>query len=336
MNAPAVVRALFAAAAVSAAAPSAAADGAPARYDRSSGRVSVEVRSDPAQADSARAFYVEIETAVPSGTSLRMPATEKLPFEGFDVDAAYSASVDGTDGVTRVVHRFRLLPDPSARRFRLAPFAVSAAFPDGVREDFAVPAVVFPKAEIPASAAPPFDFTPKAPRLSFRNEAAAFAAAAVFGLAVAAFAFFPGRLLVRKVREMRKSPVERAYAELDRLAEADLPKHGLYKDFFRELAMVARRYVERAYKIRAPKLTTEEFVQAACASAEFGEESLARLRAILESADLVKFAGARATRDTAEDAVAAVRKYLAEDAIARAARVAAFESAGADAKGGVS
>ena len=101
------------------------------------------------------------------------------------------------------------------------------------------------------------------------------------------------------------SPIERAWVELDRLLKKGLPGRGRYKDFYVELTMVVRRYIQRKYGIRAPHLTTEEFLREAKPSDE--------LRAFLESADMVKFAGVEATPEMADSATASARDYLEGD-----------------------
>ena len=105
------------------------------------------------------------------------------------------------------------------------------------------------------------------------------------------------------------SPIERALAELDRLLKKGLPGRGRYKDFYVELTMVVRRYVQRKYGIKAPNMTTEEFL------AEFGERGTGNdeLKAFLESADMVKFAGVEATPEMADAATDSARGYLPGD-----------------------
>jgi len=67
-----------------------------------------------------------------------------------------------------------------------------------------------------------------------------------------------------------------------------------------------RSYVERRFDIRAPELTTEEFLQVATARPEVDDDHRALLSEFLDRCDRVKFAGYRpesteslATLDTA-------------------------------------
>ena len=110
------------------------------------------------------------------------------------------------------------------------------------------------------------------------------------------------------------SPIERAWVELDRLLKKGLPGRGRYKDFYVELTMVVRRYVQRKYGIRAPHLTTEEFFAELARTEHQTAEQTRSLRKFLESADMVKFAGVEATPEMADEATGSARVYLKGDA----------------------
>ena len=109
------------------------------------------------------------------------------------------------------------------------------------------------------------------------------------------------------------SPIERAWVELDRLLKKGLPGRGRYKDFYVELTMVVRRYVQRKYGIRAPHLTTEEFFAELARTEHQTAEQTRGLRKFLESADMVKFAGVEATPEMADAATGKARGYLETD-----------------------
>ena len=139
-------------------------------------------------------------------------------------------------------------------------------------------------------------------------------AAALAGLLlVLALVYFIFRKIRLAVRVHRMSPLERALYELDKLLRKGLPGRGFYKDFYVELTMVVRRYIERRYGVRAPNLTTDEFLRAAGADPAFPQRTIAELKAFLESADLVKFAGLEATPEMADGATGKARNYLTAD-----------------------
>jgi hypothetical protein len=120
------------------------------------------------------------------------------------------------------------------------------------------------------------------------------------------------RFAAGKIREHRLSPIERAWVELDRLLKKGLPGRGRYKDFYVELTMVVRRYVQRKYGIKAPHLTTGEFLAEIGSSDRF-DGNRADLARFLESADMVKFAGLQATPEMADEATESARVYLKSD-----------------------
>ena len=124
-------------------------------------------------------------------------------------------------------------------------------------------------------------------------------------------------LAIRKVRAIvrvhRMSPIERAMYELEALLRKGLPGRGFFKDFYVELTMVVRRYIERRHAVRAPNLTTEEFLEAAKGNPAFSPEAVAELKRFLESADMVKFAGVDATPEMADSATGRAKDYLRAD-----------------------
>ena len=109
------------------------------------------------------------------------------------------------------------------------------------------------------------------------------------------------------------SPIERAWVELDRLLKKGLPGRGRYKDFYVELTMVVRRYVQRQHGVKAPHLTTEEFFDATRNAPTFPKSTLDELIDFLRKSDMVKFAGVEATPETAESATDSAKKYIAKD-----------------------
>ena len=134
--------------------------------------------------------------------------------------------------------------------------------------------------------------------------------------AAVALIWFLVRLIARKVKEHRMSPIERAWVELDRLIAKGLPGRGRYKDFYVELTMVVRRYVQRKYGIKAPHLTTEEFLREVHDNRIIGNNRMMGsegLKEFLESADMVKFAGVKATPEMADSATESARGYLKSD-----------------------
>ncbi|MEQ8768717.1 MAG: hypothetical protein RL885_32720 [Planctomycetota bacterium] len=89
--------------------------------------------------------------------------------------------------------------------------------------------------------------------------------------------------------EIRRTPRELAYLEIEALIQSNLASKDI-KLFYVELTAIVRRFIERTHGVHAPEQTTEEFLAAIAAHPDFLDEERRRLQAFLESADLVKFA----------------------------------------------
>jgi hypothetical protein len=133
--------------------------------------------------------------------------------------------------------------------------------------------------------------------------------AAVMALAI----WLIGRIQ-HQVRILRMSPKERALRELDLLLGRRWIETGHVKDFYVELTMIVRRYIERQHHVRAPEQTTHEFLLAISADPRFPEAVLERLKQFLEAADLVKFAAYQPDSHAVDSAVGTARDYLTTDA----------------------
>ena len=274
--------------------------------------VGITVEAEPETVDVGRDFMVTITTVAPKGVEARLPDLRDR-FKGFQVaeDFAEEPMVD-VEGKTTVVTRWSLRPEPLAKRYRLAPFVVTTA-----EGSFYTAPVVFNPPAARESATGEMEISPKRdfPSLSWRLVGIGTGVLALVVLAVALIVF-----VVRKIRMMvrihRMSPIERAMYELDVLLKKGLPGRGFYKDFYIELTMVVRRYIERRHEVRAPNLTTDEFLRAAESNPAFTREAIAELREFLQSADMVKFAGVEATPEMADAATSRARVYLKTDATA--------------------
>ena len=292
--------------------------------DLSRDGVGITIDAEPRAVDLARDFYVTVTLSTPSGVTAELPDLRDR-FQGFRVAENFAEKpITDKDGRTTTVSRWRLEPDPLARRYRLAPFAVQSG-----NGSFATTPVLFdsPATREAATGEIEVDPTRDLPPFSWKLVGICLgillAAAGVICLVW---------LVVRKIRTMvrihRMSPIERAMYELEALLKKGLPGRGFFKDFYVELTMVVRRYIERRHSVRAPNLTTEEFLAAAKDNPAFTPEAVAELKSFLESADMVKFAGVDATPAMADSATDKAKDYLRTDS-------AQPESSSAAKKGGV-
>ena len=285
--------------------------------DLSKGGISLTVESSPERVDVSRDFEVTVTAVAPAGMAVVLPDLRDR-FRGFSVAEDFVEDpVTGEDGGTTYVSRWRLVPKPCEKEYKLAPFAVEVsrgAEKDAVRETFYTAPVYFdsPAAREPVTGGIEVDPKKDLPPLSWRLVRWCALALAAFA-AVVAGVWWAVRKILQMVREHRMSPIERAMLELDRLLKKGLPGRGRYKDFYVELTMVVRRYIQRRHEVRAPNLTTEEFLRAAAENPAFTREALAELKGFLESADMVKFAGVEATPEMADGATDKAKSYLAAD-----------------------
>jgi len=246
----------------------------------------IEISGDR-QVDPAGSLYITVK---PKGVDIRNR------FRGFRLAEDY----DDEDST-----QWRLEPEPCAPHYEIAPFEFEGKVYGQGAVQFDPP----PKCK-PVEG--PMDVGDPGTESQTHWWEYALAALAALGLGYLVWKLL--HLAFRRVREHFLSPIERARVELERLLKADLPGKGRYKDFYVELTMVVRRYIQRKYGIKAPHLTTGEFLNAArtvCA------DSAAQLRDFLESADLVKFAGLAATPEMASEAVGCAKNYLEGDNVVR-------------------
>ena len=267
------------------------------------GGIDFKLESETTGIDPARSVFVTLTLTTPKGAAVAPPDL-RARVQGFSLAEEFAEEpVVAKDGAVTQVVNWKLVPEPCARVYRIAPLVVG---------DFYTGAVYFDPPPAREAVTGGIETDPKKdlPPLSLKLVGFVALALLVAALVVAGLVAL-ARLLVRRVKEHRMSPIERAWAELDRLIRKGLPGRGKYKDFYVELTMVVRRYVQRKYGIRAPHLTTEEFLR------EFRSDDL---RAFLESADMVKFAGVEATPEMADEATAAARTYLTGDSQAAAGK----------------
>jgi hypothetical protein len=137
------------------------------------------------------------------------------------------------------------------------------------------------------------------------------AGAALVLLAGAGFGLY--RLLNRQ-RAARVTPArpahEVALEALARLHAARLLEEGRHEDYYVRLSAIVRRYLEDRFGLRAPEMTTEEFLQAAQQSPRLPRDHRSSLGRFLAEADLVKFARHVPEREEGERAYAAARQFV--------------------------
>lgn len=114
----------------------------------------------------------------------------------------------------------------------------------------------------------------------------------------------------RRRIERQRSAYDEAVSQLRALEDAGPPDDTAADGWFVALSAIVRRYLEQRYEIRAPELTTEEFLPVATARPELTAEHRGLLRSFLERCDRVKFAGYRPDADESLATLKAARGFV--------------------------
>jgi len=131
-------------------------------------------------------------------------------------------------------------------------------------------------------------------------------------------------LLVRRLRARRRPPVisvpprpahEIAAEALRALRARRLPELGEFKEFYSALSGIVRRYLEDRFVVRAPEMTTEEFLEATARSAVLQPGQRQLLGDFLAESDLVKFARHVPTLADSDRVLGAAERFVDETAI---------------------
>lgn len=285
--------------------------------DLAEGDVTVKISAEPQVIDPAQDLMLTITVESPSYLKAVLPDLQDR-FQGFSMAEDFTSEPIEANGKTVITQRWKLTPEPAAERYRLAPFAVKVSDTStnpAHNYSFATKPLLFPgTAERPPVTGEP-EVTPEPEWIAPTAKTITLWIFAAIGalLAIAALIYGLTKISAR-VKEFRMSPIDRAMTELERLLHRNLPEKGFFKDFYVELTMVVRRYIERSHDVRAPEQTTEEFLAAAARHPDFTPEVLNQLKVFLESADLIKFAGQKADLKMTEEATGKARKYMKSDA----------------------
>ena len=130
-------------------------------------------------------------------------------------------------------------------------------------------------------------------------------------IAIGVGGFFAWRSMrLRRRVQKQRSAYEDAVIALRALEERGAPDAVAADAWFVELSSIVRHYLENRYEIRAPELTTEEFLNVATARAELTTEHRGLLTSFLERCDRVKFAGYRPEADESIATLAAARGFV--------------------------
>lgn len=109
-----------------------------------------------------------------------------------------------------------------------------------------------------------------------------------------------------------RPPHEVALTALQSLRAQRLIEEGEFAQYYVTLSAIIRRYLEDGFGVRAPEMTTEEFLATAASDRRLGPQQRRLLAEFLTQADLVKFARHLPTLNDVESAYEAARRFIEE------------------------
>ncbi|MDO9541610.1 MAG: hypothetical protein Q7J98_04745 [Kiritimatiellia bacterium] len=289
---------------------------APLTETISSGPIDLTIIAEPAQVHLDRDILLTLRVCAPSNIEVRLPPLENR-LKGFVLNGAFTRDAQNSGKKPVKEYCFRLTPT-LADEYRIAPMAITwinceQTPPSGGW--FASRPIIFQPVAVsktptgatinditaPAWIYPPF------------KTVALWMFFIICAAGVIYLLWWLSRRIHKAIQLRRMSPRERALYELNELLAQDLIGKEKIKEFYLELTMIVRRYIERAHAIRAPEQTTEEFLIAATRNPEFSREVVLKLRVFLQTADLVKFAAYHPDREIIDQTLATARDYIDTD-----------------------
>lgn len=285
------------------------------------GPVKAEVRVWPAKPSLVDAVYLRLEVSAPDGVTIDAPFQEagdqrlgRFRVVGFSRDTQRPAT-----GGQLHVQTYTLEP-PASGRQRIPPLrlemldARASANPEARKpQEILTDEVPLEIAPVPVEQA---TATLRDARGELDPDVGKTSWVIIVGLAGGALVIGSGSILLframrsrRRVQQQR-SAYEDAVTHLRRLEDKGAPDADSADAWFVELSAIVRRYLEGRYEIRAPELTTEEFLLVATARPELTSEHRKLLEAFLARCDRVKFAGYRPDAEESIATLAAARGFV--------------------------
>ncbi len=285
------------------------------------GPVKATVHVWPAKPSLVDAVYVRLEVSAPDGVTIDAPFQEagdqrlgRFRVVGFSRDEQRPAS-----GGQLHIQTYTLEP-PASGRQRIPPLRLEMLDGRATASAEAQKKQEILTDEVPMEIAPvPVEQSTaqlKDARGELDPDVGKTSWAVIIGIASGALVLGSGSILLwrgirsrRRVQQQR-SAYEDAVAQLRRLEDKGAPDADSADSWFVELSAIVRQYLEGRYEIRAPELTTEEFLSVATARPELTAEHRKLLEAFLERCDRVKFAGYRPDAEESIATLAAARGFV--------------------------
>ncbi len=103
-----------------------------------------------------------------------------------------------------------------------------------------------------------------------------------------------------------------ALEKLQKLAQTDWLASGKTKDYYSAISDILREYLEKGFQISALERTTGEILRDMRKKTEIDTERQVKLRELLDTCDLVKFAKFRPEMEEGQEAHATAVKFISE------------------------
>jgi len=279
--------------------------------------ITIEMTASPGQVEFDKDVILNVKIVSTMAVAVDFTLTDDR-LEGFEVVGEIIGVPTKNDGWIEQVNQYSLTPQMSSDIYRIAPIAVkykeTAVSP--VRTGwFPTKPIVFDPAvrvDVTGDDNVFVDVKPLYVRPTFTT-IGLYILSGLGVLAVLALVIWLIRKTHEQIQVRKMSPKERAMRELSKLLGKHLVEKHKVKEFYLELTMIVRRYIERSYGVRAPEQTTEEFLEAVAQSPIFDSKTVEVLKEFLESADLVKFAGFKPEQDSIDKSVSTAKKYISTD-----------------------
>ena len=294
------------------------AEGAPLEARSSKGPVQAIVTLSPASPLIGDVMELSLEATVENGVRVEMPRFQEA-FSRFSIEGYSDEATPTADGVKHV-QRYRLHASTSGR-LRVPPLRIvffderpnsehGGEEQELLTEELALKIrPVLSGDEAAAGELRPIRRTLKedlGPSLWQRYWWAFIGGSSLLALLGALF-------FVRRGRKLPTvSPYERASVALAHLEAQGLPDEESRDDWYVQLSGIVRRYLEDRFSLRAPELTTEEFLRVAQRSERLSDEHKKLLLGFLADCDQVKFAGYKPGTEESQAVLEAARRFLLE------------------------
>ena len=291
----------------------------PLRAETRDGPVSATVTLAPAEPRLGDLMVLTLSVAAQPGVRVEMPSFGDA-LGRFTIVDFTPRTETGEGGASRSVQRYTLQATMSGRhrvpQLRLEFVDERPGRGDGRPRELLTEELAFEVASVLPEEAGAMALRPARLPLPERESALLARGWAWLAAVLVALAGLATLAALRRRREaprgVRESAFERASGRLAQLRRRGVPEGDGVDPWYVELSDIVRRYIEERFSLRAPELTTEEFLLEAGCSPELSPPHRSPLSDFLERCDRVKFARYSPGVDESREALDVAARFLAE------------------------